>query len=246
MYLITVEYQLKRSIPALLTGILLAYAVALTTGNNNTAEYSFLNVNILEGDLFVMALNPPVENIQVNVKTVEGKGYSSLVITNGSLRIPAFTSRVSLVELIPDSPVTNLTVTFNSNSTVRMLYGILTGNYSYYKQVSSDYYTFSNGIFVILPPQIEMASGVSKITFVLNMFSTQNVESRFRIELPPLAKVLPLALAIVLLVYLNAYILVDSYYISIREELSRARKLGVIIFLGLSALGIYWLVDIIF
>jgi hypothetical protein len=237
---------LKRSIPALLTSILLLYTVALAIGNGNMAEYSFLNTNILEGDVFVIALSPPVEDIQINVETAEGKGYSSLVITNGSLGIPVLMGRVSLVELIPDSPVTNLTVTFSSSSTVQMLYGILTTNYSYYKQVSSDYYTFSNGIFVVLPPQTEMSPGASKITFILKMFSKQNIEGGFRIELPPLAIVLPFTLMAALLVYLNAYILVDTYYISIKEELSRARKLGVIIFVGLSILIMYWLVGIIF
>ncbi|MEM2088832.1 MAG: hypothetical protein QXF52_09235 [Thermoproteota archaeon] len=230
----------------LLTGILLAYAVATTIGDGNVAEYSFPNVNILEEDLFVMALNPTVENIQMYVQTREGKGYSSLVITNGSLEIPVLTGRVSMVQFITESPITNLTVTFNSNSTVKMLYGVLTSNYSYYKQVSSDYYTFSNGIFVILPPQMTMPPGASKITFILNTISMQNDEGGFKIELPPLATVLPSALVIVLLVYLNAYIVVDSYHVSIREELSRARKLGIIIFLGLSALIIYWLVGTIF
>ncbi|MEM2940686.1 MAG: hypothetical protein QW304_03930 [Thermoproteota archaeon] len=231
--------------PALLTSILLTYVLVLTIGNGNMAEYSFQNVKILEGDIFVIALSPPVENIQVNVKTAEGKGYSSLVVTNGSLGIPVLTGRVSLVQLIPDSPTTNLTVTFNSNSTTRMLYGILTSNYSYYKQVSSDRYTFSNGIFVILPPQTEMASGASKLTFILNRFSMQK-EDGFRIELPPLAIVLPFASVAILLVYLNAYILVDTYYISVREELSRARKIGVAIFVGASILLIYWLAGIIF
>lgn len=224
----------------------MAYAVAITIGDGNVAEYSFPNTNILEEDLFVMALNPTVENIQVYVQTREGKGYSSLVITNGSLGIPVLTGRVSIVQFITKSPTTNLTVTFNSNSTVKMLYGILTSNYSYYKQISSDYYTFSNGIFVILPPQITMPPGASKITFILNTISMRNGKDGFKIELPPLATVLPSALVIVLLVYLNAYIVVDSYHVSIREELSRARKLGIIIFLGLSALIIYWLVGTTF
>lgn len=237
---------MKRSIAILLTSILLAYVLLLAIGNGNAAEYSFLNVNILESDIFVVALSPPVEDIQVNVETAEGKGYSSLVITNGSLGIPVLTGRVSLVELIPDSPVTNLTVTFNSNSTTRMLYGILTSNYSYYKQVSSDRYTLSNGIFVILPPQTEISSGASKLTFILSRVSKQNIEGWFRIELPPLAIVLPFALAAILLAYLNAYILVDTYYVSIREELSRSRKIGVAIFVGLSVLIIYWLAGIIF
>jgi len=229
----------------LLTWIILAYVAALALGNGDVAEYCFPSVNILEGDLFVAALSPPAENIQVQVKGGEKEGYSLLVITNGSLGIPVFTDRVSMVQLIPESPLTNLTITFNANSTVKMLYGVLTNNYTYYKQVSSDYYTFSNGVLVILPPQISMPPGSSKITFVLNRISVKNSGGGFLIELPPLAKILPFAAAIILLVYLNAYAIVDSYYISMREELSRTRKLAVVLLVALSALIIYWLTNMV-
>ncbi|MEM3648991.1 MAG: hypothetical protein QW506_07500, partial [Thermoproteota archaeon] len=203
--------------------------------------YTFPSVSILEGDLFIVALSPLVDNMQVHVKGEEGSGYSMLVITNGSLGAPVFTGRLSLVELIPESSVTNLTLTFNSNSTVKMLYSVLTNNYTYYRQVSSEYYTFSNGILVVLRPQISMPKGASKITFILNRVSMQSPNDSFPIQLPPLATVLPFAVAIILLIYLNAYVIVDSYYISMREELSRIRKLSVALLLALSVFVIYWL-----
>lgn len=228
----------------LLTWLLLAYAVASAIGDGDVAEYVLLNVNILEGDLLVMTLSPPVENLQVYVKGEKASSYSLLVLTNGSLRIPILAERVSIVQLIPESSMTNLTVTFDSNSTVKMLYGILTNNYTYYKQVSSQYYTFRNGILVILQPQMVMPRGASKITFILNMVKRVRGSGEFFPELPPLATMLPFAAAVIPLVYLNAYIIVDSYYISKREELSRARKLGIVILIALSALVIYWLTNI--
>ncbi len=224
----------------LLTCLLLACALASVPGNSETVEYDFPKVNILEGDLFVVTLSPPVENIQVYVKGSEKKDFSLLVLTNSSLAIPVLTGRVSIVQLIPESTMTNLTVTFDSNTTVKMLYAILTNNYTYYRRVSSEYYTFSNGILVILQPQLTIPRGTSKITFILNMVSVKS-SGGFLIELPPLATILPFAAAVVILAYLNAYAIVDSYYLSKREELSRSRKLGVALLIVLSALAIYWL-----
>ncbi|MBO3831902.1 MAG: hypothetical protein FGF51_00745 [Candidatus Brockarchaeota archaeon] len=224
----------------LLTCLLLACALASVPGNSETVEYDFPKVNILEGDLFVVTLSPPVENIQVYVKGSEKKDFSLLVLTNSSLAIPVLTGRVSIVQLIPESTMTNLTVTFDSNTTVKMLYAILTNNYTYYRRVSSEYYTFSNGILVILQPQLTIPRGTSKITFILNMVSVKS-SGGFLIELPPLATILPFAAAVVILAYLNAYVIVDSYYLSKREELSRSRKLGVALLIVLSAFAIYWL-----
>jgi hypothetical protein len=231
---------LRRTVLTLLTWILLAYVVASGLGNGEVAEYDFPRVNILEGDLFLVMLSPPAENIQAYVRGSEMSDFSLLVLTNSSLAIPVLTGRVSVVQLIPESTVTNLTVTFDSNKTVKMLYGILTNNYTYYRQVSSDYYTFSNGILVILQPQATIPRGASRITFILNRIKAKS-SGGFLIDLPPLAKMLPFAAAVAILVYLNAYVIVDSYYVSKREELSRSRKLGVALLIALSALAIYWL-----
>lgn len=231
---------LGKSELTLLTCLLLAFALATVPGNSEMVEYDFPRVNILEGDLFVVTFSPPVENIQVYVKGSEMKDFSLLVLTNSSLAIPVLTGRISIVQLIPQSSLTNLTMTFDSNMTVKMLYGILTNNYTYYRQVSSEYYTFSNGILVILQPRLTIPRGASKITFILNRISVKS-SGGFLIELPPLATILPFAAAVAILAYLNAYVIVDSYYVSKREELSRSRKLGVALLIVLSALAIYWL-----
>lgn len=230
----------RKTVMTLLTWILLAHVVASGPGNGEVAEYDFPKVNILEGDLLVLTLSPPVENIQVYARGAEMGEFSLLVLTNSSLAIPILTGRVSMVQIIPESTLTNLTVTFDSNTTVKMLYGVLTNNYTYYRRVSSDYYTFSNGILVILQPQMTIPRGASKITFILNRIKVKS-SGGFLVELPPLATILPFAAAAVLLAYLNAFVIVDSYYISKREELSRARKLGVVLLIALSALAIYWL-----
>jgi len=234
---------LRKNALTLLTWILLAQGVFSAIGNGDMVEYEFPRVNILEGDLFIVALSPPAENIQVHVKGDVVSSYSLLVLTNGSLGIPVFTGRVSMVQLIPESSLTNLTVTFNSNTTIKMLYGILTDNYTYYKQISSEYYTFSNGILVILQPQVAIPRGASKITFILNRVRVRSSGGWFPIELPPLATIIPFAAVVGILAYLNAYVIVDSYYVSKREELSRARKLGVVLLIGLSAFIIYWLLN---
>lgn len=228
---------------AVLAGILLAYMLLPVAGEGNTVSFS--NVNMIQGDLFILALNPPVDNIQVYVRTAEGGGYSYLVLTNRSLGIPDSPGRVTLIQLIPEDPSTNITVIFSSNMTVKILYGVLTTNYTYYKQVSSRYYAFSNGIFVVLPPLVEMPAGESRITFIINTLNLQRREGGFRIELPPLVMTIPVIATMAFLVYLSAYVIVDSYYISAREELSKARKFGVALLLILSALAIYWLIGFI-
>jgi len=234
---------LRKNVLTLLTWILLAHVVASTIGNGDMVEYDYPQVNILEGDIFVVALSPPAESIQAYVKGDEVSSYSLLVLTNGSLAISVFTGPISMVQLIPESPLTNLTVTFNSNTTVKMLCGVLTNNYTYYKQVSSQHYTFSNGILVILQPQMAIPRGASKITFILNRVRVKSSGGWLPIELPPLATIIPFAAAVAILAYLNAYVIVDSYYVSKREELSRVRKLGVVLLIGLSAFIIYWLLN---
>lgn len=231
----------RKGIQALLA-VILVCEIPLSIGNGNMMEFSFPKVNVLERDLFIIALSPPVEDVQAYVHPIGGKAFSLLVITNGSLGAPIFEGRVSMVQLVPGPPLTNITVTFNSNSTVNMIYGVLTNNYSYYEQVSSESYRFSNGIFVVLQPQATMPPGASKITFILNVFSIQTKDD-FYIDIPPLAKALPPLVAILLLVYLNAYIVVDSYYISIREELSTMRKLAIVLSIAISAFLVYWLMS---
>lgn len=232
--------EMGKTTLTLLTCLLLACALASVPGTSEMVEYDFPRVNILEGDLFLVTLSPPVENIQVYVKGSEMKDFSLLVLTNSSLNIPVLTGRISIVQLIPESTLTNLTVTFESNTTVKMLYAVLTNNYTYYRRISSDYYTFSNGILAILQPQLTIPRGASKITFILNRVSVRN-PGGFFIELPPLATILPFAAAVAILAYLNAYVIVDSYYVSKREELSRSRKLGIVLLIVLSVLAIYWL-----
>ncbi|MBO3800139.1 MAG: hypothetical protein FGF52_03705 [Candidatus Brockarchaeota archaeon] len=232
-----------KELSKVLAGALLAYMVLPLAGEGNTASFS--NVNMIRGDLFILALSPPVDNIQVYVGTEKGGGYSYLVLTNRSLGIPDFPGRVTLIQLIPEDPLTNMTAIFSSNTNVKILYGVLTTNYTYYKQVSSKYYAFSNGIFVVLPPLVEMPAGESKITFIINTFNLQKESGGFRIELPPLATAIPVIVTIAFLVYLSAYAIVDSYYISAREELSKARKLGIALLLILNALAIYWLIGFV-
>jgi hypothetical protein len=232
-----------KGLSAILAGVLLAHVTLPAVGEGNIASFS--NVSMIKGDLFLLALSPPVENIQVYVRTAEGGGYSYLVLTNRSLGIPDFPGRATLIQLIPEDPLTNITVIFSSNTTVRILYGVLTTNYTYYSQVSSKYYAFSNGIFVTLPPLVEMPAGGSRITFIINTLNLQKEGSGFRIELPPLATMIPVIATAVFLVYLSAYAIVDSYYVSAREELSKARKLGVALLLILSALAVYWLMGFI-
>ncbi|MEM1558271.1 MAG: hypothetical protein QXG12_06735 [Thermoproteota archaeon] len=227
----------------IIMGVLFAYPILSAVCENNVASFS--NVNMIQGDLFLLALSPPVENIQVYIRTAGGKGYSYLVLTNRSLGIPDLPGRASLIQLIPEGPSTNITVVFGSNTTVKILYGVLTNNYTYYRQVSTKYYAFSNGIFIVFPPQVEIPAGESRITFIINTFNIHRVESGFRIELPSLVTVIPVAAAIMFVIYLNAYIIVDSYYVSTKEELSRARKLGIAIILVSSAMVVYWLVGFI-
>jgi len=219
--------------------MMLAYATFSVASGGNTASFS--SINMIRGDLFVLALSPPVENIQVYVRTAEGKGYSYMVLTNRSFAIPDLLGTATQIQLIPEDPSTNITIVFNSSTTVKILYGVLTSNYTYYKQVSSKYYTFSNGIFVVLPPQVEMPAGESRITFIINTVDMKDTGGGFRIELPPLATAIPMIAVTAFLVYLNAYVIVDSYYVSKREELSRLRKLGIVLLLASSALVIYWL-----
>jgi hypothetical protein len=221
---------------------LLACAAFLFAAEGSRTSLS--NIRMLQGDLFLLALSPPVQNIQVHVKTTGG-GYSYLVLTNRTLGIPDVPGRASLVQLVPEDPLTNITVVFSSNTTVRVLYGVLTNNYTYYKQVSTNYYTFSNGIFIVLPPRMELPPGDSSMTFIISVVSMEETESGFRIELPPLATAIPVVVAIIFLIYLNAYAIVDSYYVSTKEELSRARKFGLALLLLLSAIVIYWLAGFI-
>ncbi|MGQ9478893.1 MAG: hypothetical protein ACUVQ0_02585 [Thermoproteota archaeon] len=226
---------------AVALAVIISLALTVARGEK-PAEYLFPKINVLEEDIFIIMLYPPVENLQIDVKTYDG-GYSSLVMTNSSLGVRGFPNTMSLIQFLPKSSNANLTITFKSNSTVRMICGALTNNYTYYKPVSDDYYTFSNGILVILPPQALMPPGVFQVTFLINRVSRE-ASKGFIIDLPPLLTLIPIIAIIILIIYIDAYVVVDSYYLSIKEELSKIRKFSLIILILLSILTVYWLLGI--
>ncbi|MEM3712260.1 MAG: hypothetical protein QXR97_01790 [Thermoproteota archaeon] len=223
--------------------ILLTYSSAIA--ESSTTEYSFSGIRILGGDLFIVVLNPPVENIQVHVTTSGGRGYSYALLTNRSLAIPEAIGYSSTVQLVSQDQTVNVTVIFSSRNVTRVIYGVLTNNNTYYVQASTKSYVFAEGIFFIFSPQATMPPGESRITFNIETVTIRG-EGGFRIQLPPLATAIPVLMAILFLVYLNAYAIVDSYYVSQREELSTGRKISVGLLLVISAIVIYWLIGFIF
>ncbi|MCS7138647.1 MAG: hypothetical protein NZ873_01145 [Crenarchaeota archaeon] len=222
--------------------VLLAYSPVIT--ESKITEYSFSGISILEGDLFIVALNPPVENIQVYVNTSGGKGYSYALLTNRSLAIPEVIGYSSTLQLISKDQIVNVTIVFSSKNVTRVIYGVLTSNNTYYRQASTKSYFFAEGILFIFSPQVTMPPGESRITFNINTAIIRREEG-FRIQLPPLVTVIPVLAGILLIVYLNAYAIIDSYYLSQREELSTGRKIALAILLFLSAVIIYWLTGLI-
>lgn len=222
--------------------ILLAYSPSLA--ESRIAEYSFSGIRILEGDLFIVLLNPPVENIRIYVTTSGGRGYSYALLTNRSFIIPEVTGYSSTFQLISRDKTANVTIVFDSKNSTRVIYGVLTNNNTYYRQVSTKSYTFAEGTLFILYPQITMPPGESKITFNIDT-ETIRRGGGFRIQLPSLSIVIPILIIILLLVYLDAYAIIDSYYLSQKEELSTGRKVGIALLLVISALAIYWLIGFI-
>ncbi|MBO3769686.1 MAG: hypothetical protein QXS51_04030 [Thermoproteota archaeon] len=223
--------------------ILLAYPIVFADSDVN--EYYFSGIKILEGDLFIAVFNPPVENIQVYVTTSGGRGYSYALLTNRSLAIPEVMGYSSTVQLVSRDQAANVTVVFDSKNTTKVIYGVLTNNKTYYVQASTRSYVFSEGILFIFSPQVTMPPGKSKITFNIDTVTIRR-EGGFQIRLPPLATVIPALITILFLAYINAYVIIDTYYLSQKEELSIGRKASVVLLLIISAIAIYWLFGFIF
>lgn len=230
-------------LPTVILCILSAYLI--TVADSDVNEYSFSGIRILEGDLFIAVLNPPVENIQVYVTTSGGKGYSYALLTNRSLAIPEAIGYSSTVQLISRDRTANVTIVFNSKNVTKVIYGVLTNNNTYYRQASIKSYVFAEGTLFIFPPQVSMPPGKSKISFYIDTVTIRR-ESGFQIRLPPLVTVIPVLMIILLLIYVNAYVIVDTYYLSQKEELSTGRKVGIALMFIISTIVIYWLIGFIF
>lgn len=230
-------------LPTAILYILLVYLIA--AANSDVNEYSFSGIKILEGDLFIAVFNPPVENIQVYVTTSGGRGYSYALLTNRSLAIPEVMGYGSTVQLVSRDQTANITIVFDSKNVTKVIYGVLTNNNTYYVQASTRSYVFSEGILFVFSPQITMPPGKSKITFNIHTVTARR-EGGFQIRLPPLATTIPVLMVILSLVYLNAYVIIDAYYLSQKEELSIGRKASVVLLLIISAIVIYWLFGFIF
>ena len=219
--------------------------IFLHVSAENITEYSFSGISILERDVFIIVFNPPVNNVQVYVTTSGGRGYSYMLLTNRSIALPDVIGYSSTLQLVSQDKETNVTILFSSKNTTRVIYGVLTNNNTYYRQMSSKSYVFAEGILFILSPQIVMPSGDSKIVFNIDVVTVKERERGFHIELPPLAITIPVLAAILFIAYFNAYVIIDSYYLSQKEELSTGRKIGILLLLLISAMAIYWLAGLI-
>jgi hypothetical protein len=190
------------------------------------------------GDVFYVAITPPVSNFAASCTPLSRQRFQLYMAANISFQ--------SIVEVLPEEGgYYNVTITFVSPGFWRYGLGILTGDPSWYERTATRVTRLQSGYYVEFQSGSEAPPGNYTITLTLNVRKVNPSGSLIELQFPTSMGLLLLALLASPLAYFNAFLVVDSYYRSKSEEVSRRRWIGVGIALFLSALLLFLLYGIL-
>jgi len=199
-------------------------------------------IPLVVGDAVYVFFSPPLSKVLASCSSLEGGAYRQLTSMNESLtNVPVQIGgdQGSYVQLVPQSEGHfNLVLNVSSQQPFNVLLGILTrdiSNFNLYK-----IHTVERAYFVEILTMQGLAAENWSISFTFDVTATQET-SWFSVPIPSSAGALFLVAAIVGLSYPNAYLFTDLYYRSKKEEVSKKRKVGIVVLVIVSLLVIYWI-----
>ncbi|MFQ1021325.1 hypothetical protein [Tardisphaera saccharovorans] len=224
-------------------------AAALSTTNaasifkvKNSININFASVKLNYGDYVAMFLTPPVYDLQATVMPYNlSETYDLHLISNYTQLNSAGSS---LVVMIPSGPGTyNLSVTFISKAPFVLQYGIVTQNYTAYPHLAGEPVVLATGVWFLPIVTESYQSNYTAYTFttsVTELSDAKPVPSVFSFKFPSVVSLTIFLVISALLIYVDAFVVSDTYWKEKSQEASRKRWIGVILLVAFTLLIIYW------
>ncbi|MEM3019544.1 MAG: hypothetical protein QW220_04910 [Candidatus Bathyarchaeia archaeon] len=226
----------KLTFPLLFTLIIIAPLIFVLSPNIISAEGGGFRisqeVSMRLGDVFYMAITPPASDLAAYCSPYSRQRFQLYMAANVSFQ--------SIVEVLPEEGgYYNVTITFLSPNPWRYGLGVLTGDPSWYERTATKVTRLQSGYYVEFQSGTEAPPGNYTITITLSVRRVNPSGSLIELQFPTSMGLFLLALVASPLAYFNAFLIVDSYYRSKSEEVSRRRWIGVAVALILSALLLF-------
>ena len=188
-----------------------------------------LDLEMLSGDVLIIYISPPVENLSAVCQT--NKLFRMYLAVNESSR--------SIVQVQPRSPGSyNITVAFQSPVAWGFSVGVLTINPSLYVGFSNATYT-QNGYFIEFLSGFNLSKEISEFSILVNAYAKGSGGGLFNFELPKSINAFLFVAAFALISYSNAFFIISTYFKDKAEGVSRRRWIGLGILVLVSAFAIY-------
>jgi len=192
-------------------------------GGGNIERY---RLKILENDILTIYLSPPVENLSARCMPITQNGIYLLSIAtkHPDPLVMNMRGKVSAVWIQPAKPgIYNLTIRFFSNQTWEYLLGVYSRNYDFY----SDYYGERikvDKFFIELQDPLSRNRGDWTISIILRVETMSAPSPIFSsIKLPTPVNFAIFMVILGLMTYVNSFLIVDTYFKSRKEMISRSR-----------------------
>jgi len=190
-------------------------------GEGNVERYK---LKMLENDILTIYLSPPVENLSARCTPITQNGVYSLSIATRYLDPYVARIEVSAVWIKPAKPgIYNLTIRFFSNQTWEYLLGVYSGNYDFYRVYYGERIKAGN-YFIELQDPLSRNRGDWTISIMLRVETRSAPSSIFSsIKLPTPVNFAIFMVILGLMTYINSFLIVDTYFKSRKEMISRSR-----------------------
>ena len=208
----------------LLLSIFLTLAVTSNIVFSDIFQIGPISERMLKDDILSIEIRPVVENLRVNYSSSNSRGIEIHLYSNRTLGIYYF----SEVYIIPRSEGTyDITVEFSSKSPWNCEIGVYTNNYTFYGKYPV---LTSLGPFIQLTPPFGVDSKEDnqtvsyRIRIILSVESYEKKPELFpSFKFPTPVNAALFILTSFILAYINAFFILDTYFKSKVEEVSRFR-----------------------
>jgi len=220
----------------LLISLSLVFPMGIGISKNASLNVERQKADLLEKDVFAVYISPKIENLSARCQPIRGGSTFDLSIS--TKYTDSYLGEVSAVWIQPGEPgIYNLTVNFISNDSWEYALGAYTRNFDFYK----DFYgkrIIIRGFFVQLQPSLTRHPGNWTINVILEVHSL-SPSFFYYITLPTPFNAALLIAALGLIVYVNSFILIDTYFKSKKEIIPNTRWILVGLMLLISAYAAY-------
>lgn len=229
--------------PNLLTFLMITFMLSIAALLNPalTVEFSFPNIEILANDTLAVIIWPPVTNLSVDCVSPSSNVFR---VAFFSREIDPYKRETSIIYMQPRVRGRyDLLISFNSNTTWHGVIGVYTIDSDFYGRIGSPTVT-SQGYFVVLK-EIEVPNENNQtlgyvVRIMLQAYS-RGPSSIFFIRFPEPVNMAIFILIGVAVAYLNTFFILDSYFRSKSEGISKIRWIMVGLLVAVSLYILYWL-----